>query len=50
MDFYEAFNLVNEKEEDEYTIWELVYELSIIYGFDKENTKLSELNSFYRVQ
>jgi len=26
MDFHGAFNLINEKEEDKYIIWELVYE------------------------
>ena len=48
--FYWAFSLINEKEEDKYTIWELVYEFWINYGIYKENTKFSKLNSFYLVQ
>ena len=47
MDFHGAFSVINEKEEDKYTIWELVYELLINYEFYKENTKFSKLNSFY---
>jgi len=27
MYFHRAFSLINEKEEDKYTIWKLVYEL-----------------------
>jgi len=50
MDFHGAFSLINEKEEDKYTISEVVYELWIIYGFYKENTKLGKLNSFFWVQ
>jgi len=46
MDFHGAFSLINEKEKDKYTIWELVYELWINYEFYKENTKFSGLNSF----
>ena len=50
MNIHGACSLINEKEEDKYTIWELVYELWINYAFYKENTKFSELNSFYWVQ
>jgi len=50
MDFHGAFSLINEKEEDKYTIWELVYELWINHGFYKGNAKFSEHNSFYWVQ
>ena len=50
MDFHGAFSLINEKDEDKYTIWKLVYELWINYGFYKENTSFSELYSFYWVQ
>ena len=46
MDFQGAFSLINEKEEDKYTILELAYELRINYGLYKENTKFSELSSF----
>jgi len=49
MKFHGACSLINEKEEDKYTIWELVYELGINYEFYKENTKLSEFNNFYWV-
>ena len=45
-----AFSLINEKEEDKYTIWELVYELWINYVFYKENAQFRELTSFYWVQ
>ena len=50
MDFHGAFSLINEKEEAKYIIWEFIYELWIIYEFYKENTKISEFNSFYWVQ
>ena len=40
-----SFNLINEKKEDKYIIWEFVYELWINYGFYKENSKFSELDS-----
>ena len=50
MDFHGAFSLINEKEEDKCTIWELGYEFWINYGFYKEITKFSELKSFYWVQ
>ena len=43
MNIHRAFSLLNEKEKDKYTIQELVYELRIIYGFYKENTKFSKL-------
>ena len=50
MDFHGVFSLINEKEENMYTIWEVVYELWIIYEFYKENATVSELNSFFWVQ
>ena len=43
MDFHGAFGLINEKEEDTYTIWELVYEFWINYAFYKENISLVSL-------
>ena len=36
MDFHGAFCLINEKEEDKYAIWELVYELQSIMDFTKK--------------
>ena len=43
MDFHGAFGLVNKKEEDKYIIWEVVYELWVIYEFYKKISSLVSL-------
>jgi len=51
MDCHGVFSTIVERKEDNYVFWELIYELwNQLRIFYKENTKFSELISFYYVQ
>ena len=43
MDFYAAFSLINEKEEDEYTNWELFMSFESFMDFAKKMPSLVSL-------
>jgi len=50
MDCIGTFGSIVGRKEDEYEIWELIYELYISYEVYKENIKFYELISIYCVQ
>jgi len=43
MDFHEAFSLINEKEEDKYTIWSLFMSFESFIDFSKKIPSLVSL-------
>ena len=50
MDYIGTFDSIVGRKEDEYVIWELIYELCISYELYKENIKFYELMRIYCVQ